>query len=134
MGTVNISIPDDMIAKIDGAIKEMGYASRSEFVRDALRKFLIEAEWISKLAGNVLAVVTMTFNRERRGVSEDINRVQHKYENIVLTTIHNHLGRTCLEVILTRGNVDRIREFAEKLRVMKGVETVKVAVALTFPK
>lgn len=131
MDTVNISIPDDMIAKINGAIKEMGYASRSEFVRDALRKFLIEAEWISKLAR---AVVTMTFNRERRGVSEDINRVQHKYENIVLTTIHNHLGRTCLEVILTRGNIDRIREFAEKLRVMKGVETVKVAVALTFPK
>lgn len=130
MGTVNVSLPDAMIDKIKIIIKEMGYASRSELVRGALRNFFIEEEWISKLTGHVLAVITITFNMERRGVSEEVNRLQHRHENLILTTIHNHLGKTCLEVILTRGDINRIKKFVEELKVIRGVETVKVTGAL----
>ena len=129
MGTINVSLPDEMIEKLDGTVKERQYASRSETVRDALRTFFSELEWMSRLTGTALAVVTMTFNVERRGVFEEISRLQHHYEDIISTTLHNHMHGSCLEVILTRGDITRIRELAERLKVIRGIEVVKVTVA-----
>ncbi len=129
MGTINVSLPNEMIVKLDGMAKEKQYASRSEIVREALRTLFSEAEWSSRLTGTALAVVTITFNIDRRGMFEEISRLQHKYEDIISTTLHNHMRGSCLEVILTRGDIARIKEFAERLRVIRGIEVVRVTVA-----
>jgi len=129
MGTINISLPDEMIEKLDGIVREKQYASRSEIVRDALRSLFSEVEWTSKLTGSALAVVTMTFNVERRGVFEEISRLQHRYEDIISTTLHNHMRGSCLEVVLTRGDIARIRELADRLKAIRGIEVVRVTVA-----
>ena len=129
MSTINISLPKGMVEKIDRIVKEQGYASRSELVRDAVRSFFSEVDWASRLSGVALAVVTMTFNMERRGVFEEISRLQHKYEHIISTTLHNHLGKSCLEVILTRGDINEIRRFTDNLKVIRGIEIVKITVA-----
>lgn len=131
MGTINISLPNEIIDRINSTIKELGYTSRSELIRSALRNFFNESEQMSKLTGNVLAVVTMTFNMEIRGTSEEVNRLEHKYESLVLTMVHNHVGIICLEVLLTRGELKEIKKFAEELKIIRGVETAKVAVALS---
>ena len=129
MGTINISLPDEMIEELDRVVKEQHYASRSEIVRDSLRALFSEVAWTTKLAGAALAVVTMTFNTERRDVFEEINRLQHEYEDIIATVLHNHLSGACLEVILTRGEISRIRELAERLKTIRGIEVVRVTVA-----
>jgi len=129
MGTINVSLPNEMIEKLDGIVKEKQYASRSEIVRDALRTLFSEVEWTSRLTGTALAVVTMAFNVERRGVFEEISRLQHRYEDIISTTLHNHMRGSCLEVILTRGDIARIRELAERLKAIRGMEVVRVTVA-----
>ena len=134
MGTINVSLPDEMIQMISSVTGEMGYASRSELVRSALRHFFVEAEWVSKIKGRVLAVVTMTFNMEIRGTSEEVNRLEHKYEHLILTMIHNHAGKICLEVILAKGDLQETKNFAEELKVIRGVETVRIAVALDYSK
>jgi CopG family nickel-responsive transcriptional regulator len=129
MGTINVSLPDEMIEEINGTLREGHYASRSEIVREALRTLFSEAKWTSRLTGTALAVVTMTFNVERRGVFEEISRLQHRYEDVISTTLHNHMGGSCLEVILTRGDIARIRELAERLKAIRGIELVRVTVA-----
>jgi len=129
MGTINISLPDELIEKLEVMVKEQHYASRSECVRNALRTFFSEVEWSSKIAGTALAVLTIAFNMERRGVFEEISRLQHKYEDIISTTLHNHMRGSCLEVILTKGDINRIRELAERLKAIKDIEVVKVTVA-----
>jgi len=129
MGTINVSLPDEMIEKLDGVVKERQYASRSEIVRDALRTLFSEVEWTSRLTETALAVVTMTFNVERRGVFEEISRLQHRYEDIISTTLHNHMRGSCIEVILTRGDIAKIRELAERLKAIRGIEVVRVTVA-----
>ena len=129
MGTMNVSLPDEMVEEVDAMVREKHYASRSELVRDALRTLFAEVEWMSRFEGQALAVITMTFRAERRGVFEEVSRLQHRYEDVISTTMHNHMGGSCLEVILTRGDVDRIRELAKKLKVIRGIEVVKVTVA-----
>ena len=129
MGTINVSLPDEMIEKLDRIIKERHYASRSETVRDALRTLFREVEWTSRLTGTALAVVTMTFSVKRRGVFEEISRLQHSYEDIISTTLHNHMLGSCIEVVLTRGDIARIRELAQRLKAIRGIEVVRVTVA-----
>jgi len=126
---MNISLPDDMVKGIDEIIEKRGYTSRSELVRSALRDFLVETEWMSQLTGHTLAVVTTAFDTESKGVSDEVNWLQHRYENLILTTIHSHMGSTCLEVILLRGEIREIRKFAEELKDLRGVRKAKVTVA-----
>ena len=128
LGTVNISLPDDMIGKIDAILKQQSYASRSELVRDALRGLFSEVDWISRLGGMTLAVVTMTFNMERRGTLDEIGRIEHRHEHLILTSLHNHMGKTCLEVIITKGDTERIKELIKCLKAIRGVEIVKATV------
>ena len=128
MGTVNISLPDDMVEKIDKIVKEESYASRSELVRDALRGLFSEVGWMSRLGGRALAVVTMTFNIERRGTLDEIGRIEHKYEHQILTSLHNHMEKTCLEVIITKGSTEKIKELIKHLKAVRGVEVVRATV------
>jgi len=128
LGTVNISLPDDMVERIDKIVEEEDYASRSELVRDALRGFFSEVGWLSKLGGMALAVVTLTFNIERRGTLDEIGRIEHRYEHQILTSLHNHVGKTCLEVILTKGSTEKIKELIKLLKAVRGVEVVRTTV------
>jgi len=128
LGTINISLPDDMTEKIDKIIKEENYASRSELVRDALRGFFSEVDWMSRLGGMSLAVVTMTFNIERRGTLDEIGRIEHRYEHLILTSLHNHMEKTCLEIILTKGSTEKLKELIKLLKAVRGVEVVRATV------
>ncbi|MEO5669230.1 MAG: ribbon-helix-helix domain-containing protein, partial [Ramlibacter sp.] len=38
MGTMNISLPDDMKSFIDQQVTERGYGTSSEFLRDLIRR------------------------------------------------------------------------------------------------
>lgn len=125
MGTMNISISDELLAKVDKAIATRGYSSRSEFIRDAIRIFLQEIEWASNVEGNVLGVVATTYDTERRGISDEITKMQHRYEDVIMTTLHNHLHDRCMEIILTKGDVKRVRELTENLRIITGMESVR---------
>lgn len=40
MRTINISLPDSLAQQLDAATAVRGFASRSEFLRDLLRKYL----------------------------------------------------------------------------------------------
>ena len=40
MRTINISLPDSLAQQLDSAATVRGFASRSEFLRDLLRKYL----------------------------------------------------------------------------------------------
>jgi CopG family nickel-responsive transcriptional regulator len=128
LGTVNISLPDDMVEKIDTIVKEENYASRSELVRDALRGLFSEVGWTSKLGGTALAVVTMVFNIERRGTLDEIGHLEHRYEHLIGTSLHNHMGNTCLEVMVTKGAPEKIKELINRLKAVRGVEIVRATV------
>jgi len=128
LGTVNISLPDNMVEKIDKIIKEESYASRSELVRDALRGLFSEVGWMSRLGGMALAVVTMSFNIERRGTLDEIGHIEHRYGHLILTSLHSHMGKTCLEVMLTKGAPEKIKELIKRLKAVRGVEIVRTTV------
>jgi CopG family nickel-responsive transcriptional regulator len=129
MRTLNVSLTDDLIIRIDKMITEKGYATKSEVVRDALRSYFAELDWELSLEGEILAVVAISFRTDRKGIFDVINLLAHRYEEIIATTVHHHLGRSCLEVVLARGAASMIRDFVEELRAVRGIESVRIIAA-----
>ena len=42
--TITFSLPPEMAVRVDGAMKQQG-KSRSEFIRDAVLRYIEECEW-----------------------------------------------------------------------------------------
>ncbi len=129
MRTLNVSLTDELATKIDRMVDEKGYATKSEVVRDALRSYFTELDWELTLSGEILAVVTLSFRIDRKGIFDEISLLAHRHEDIIATTTHHHLGSSCLEVVLVRGVAARVRNFVEELRVVRGIEAVRVIAA-----
>jgi CopG family nickel-responsive transcriptional regulator len=56
-----------------------------------------------------------------------ITEVQHENRGTIQSTLHAHVNDDrCLEVILVRGDGAKLKEIAEKLMALKGVESIKL--------
>ncbi len=121
-----ISIPPDLLTQFDEVCAGKGYASRSEAVRDAIRDYLVAHEWTSgEGAGteDVVGTVTLVYDHETRGVSDELLRQQHEHHGLILSALHVHLdAHNCLEVIVLRGARDVVSSLADLLISQRGVK------------
>jgi len=107
-------------------MKERGYSSRSEAIRDAIRDSLYEYELGRFKKGRVTATITVISEHERHDVDERLMRLRHEHDEIVSGNMHIHLGKTyCLEIFITEGDVNDILNFISKIRAMRGIHQVK---------
>jgi len=107
-------------------MRDKGYSSRSEAIRDGIRDLLAEFE-LSKLEkGKVTATITVISAHERHDVDQRLMRLRHEHDEIVSADMHIHLGREyCLEVFITRGEAEKVLGFISKIRAMRGIQQVK---------
>jgi CopG family nickel-responsive transcriptional regulator len=59
-----VSMADQLLEDFDDLIKKRGYSSRSEAIRDLVRKELVEEEWTDPEA-DVIGTVTLVYDHER---------------------------------------------------------------------
>jgi CopG family nickel-responsive transcriptional regulator len=127
MAIISLSIPDKLIAQIDQAVKEKGYASRSEITRQALRLYLTEDLKIEDINQEAVATVTLIYKEtaDRRRLLE----TQHVHSGLVSTFLHTHIHKGfCLEVIILKGQGDLIRKFIDNLRQNEEIIQIKISV------
>lgn len=116
----SISIEKGLLARVESLAKKSKYANRSEFVRDLLRKQLVEEEW--KGNEEVVGTVTLVYDHATRELSKKLTHLQHHHHDLVLATTHVHLDEhMCAEMVLTKGPAEKIEEMANLLRQQKGV-------------
>ena len=126
MTIISLSIPEKLVTQIDQAIKEKGYASRSEITRQALRQYLTDDLKIEDINGETIATVTLIYK-------ENINRhqlfeTQHIHSDIVTTFLHTHIHQGyCLEVIILKGPANLIKKFIDKLRQNEQIIQTKIS-------
>lgn len=127
MTVVSLSVPDTLLEQVDSMIKERGFASRSEIVRQALRLFLKEDVRIEEIKGETMATITIIY-REKADRTRLLD-AQHVYSGLVSTFLHAHIHEGyCLEVILLKGQAQMIRKFVDTLRSNEQITQMKVAV------
>ena len=116
----SISIEKSLYGTMMKLLDKKGYANRSEFIRDLIRKELVEEEWKSN--EEALGTVTIIFDHHRRQLSERLLDLQHHYHQEILASMHVHLDHhLCVETILVRGKARKIEELSNRLKKEKGV-------------
>jgi len=126
---VSISLTSDLLKKLNTFMKQRGYSSRSEAIRDAIRDLLSEFELSRFETGKVTATITVISEHERHDVDERLTRLRHEHDEIVSSNMHIHLGkRYCLEVFITEGKAEEVLGFISRIRATRGIQQVKYTV------
>lgn len=117
-----VSMEDDLLARFDALIRERGYASRSEAIRDLVRQELIREEWKDPEA-DVVGTVTVVYEHHEHELANTLAELQHQYYGSIVCSTHIHLDpHNCLEVVVLRGPAGRIRTIANVLASTRGVK------------
>ncbi len=120
MAVISVSIPDELLRAIDAAILEMGYSSRSEFIREAIQARLQE----DASSATRRIVVVLSNHRESPGVDQRIMATAYRAAGDLLGLYHQVVDDTrCVTVILL-ANTSASKAVLSRLRKLRGVERV----------
>ncbi len=125
-----ISLDRDLLRQFDRIIKQKGYGSRSEAIRDMVRDLSVQSE----VARNKIMVATLTlvYDHHQPRLSEQLLEAQHHYPGKVLATTHVHLdARHCLEVIMLKGRSSEVQHFSDRILSFRGVKHGKLVMTTT---
>jgi len=128
----SVSLPPTLVKELDEFRRSMQYDSRSKAVHDAIRNFISEYRWMQKKDAEITGAVVMLYYADKPGLLNRIMQVQHKFEDVISSTMHVHLTRNkCLEIIAVKGHAEEVRSLAQELTTKKGIKQLKfTAVAL----
>ena len=128
---IGVSLPKRLLDEFDSIIKTRGYSSRSEAIRDAIRNYIAEYKWLESEKGEIVGVVNVIYDHNVRGISDAIIDLQHEFLENIMTTLHIHLSKDqCLEVILVKGEMEKIKRLVDRISAMRGVLNVKLITAV----
>ncbi len=125
MPVVSISLPDDLVADVDNAIEAGDFRGRSEFLRAALRAYLLDAARPSRQEReHTHGSITITYSHGREA---RISEVRHTFHDVVLSMMHTHCeAELCMDVLIVGGPAARIAQLTESLERMRDVERCRL--------
>lgn len=123
----SVSLEPELLEKFNRMLREKGYASRSEAVRDLIREKIVEEKW--KKGGSVVGSLTLVYDHEVRGVADKLTDLQHLYSNNLVSSMHVHLSeRSCMEILVIKGDASVVKKISEELLSSRGVKHGKLVV------
>lgn len=132
---IGVSLDKKLLSMFDKLIAEQGYQSRSEAIRDLLRRQLSE-ERLQHPKAKAVAAVFLVYDHKSQKLTESLIDLQHTHTLSsslqVISSLHVHLDEhDCLEVIVLRGRVGEINKVAESILSMKGVKLGRINIVAT---
>ncbi|AEI44248.1 nickel-responsive transcriptional regulator NikR [Paenibacillus mucilaginosus] len=123
-----VSMPDELVKQFDQYITEQGYTNRSEAIRDLVRRVLLEPSALQG-AQTVAGTIVMVYDHHMTDLPLYLMELQHDYHHDIISTMHVHLNHDqCMEVIVVRGVLSRLRELHQRIQVQKGVLYAELSV------
>jgi len=118
----SVSIETALLRAFDNYLRQAGYTTRSEGIRDLIRARIVEKEWQDPSA-EVVGIITLVYDHHKRELTDKLTDLQHKFLKEIISTTHIHLDRhNCLEVVIVRGRANRISKIANTLISTTGVK------------
>ncbi len=122
-----VSAEQDLVARFDDLLRNRGYRTRSEALRDLMRQDLVNAAWENPGA-EVFGTVTIMFDHHAHGLAHTLAELQHEYCDAIVCTTHVHVdAHQCLEVVIVKGQSGVVRRIADALIAAKGVKHGQLA-------
>ncbi|MFQ5684146.1 MAG: nickel-responsive transcriptional regulator NikR [Candidatus Binatia bacterium] len=123
-----VSLEEGLLHAFDQSIEQLGYANRSEAIRDLIRDHLVQKR-VARGEGEIVGVVSLVYDHRTHRLGDVLADLQHRANVTVNASMHIHLDENnCLEVIVIRGEVDKVHAVAGKLMATKGVQNGKLVI------
>ena len=117
---IGVSLEGPLLKELDALVREKGYASRSEALRELIRMGLVQRRVETK--GDIVGTITIVYRHDVGMVTHRILHRQHDFLGTIRATAHTHLSEeTCLEVLIVEGDASEVAELGDRLRTVKGV-------------
>jgi CopG family nickel-responsive transcriptional regulator len=124
---MTISMDDDLARLFDGFMRQRGYESRSEAIRDLLRGELGRESIAKGASAHCIAALSYVFNHHERQLASRLAVLQHEHHDLTVSSQHVHLDHDdCIESVFLRGPTELVAKFAESIVAEKGIRHGKV--------
>jgi CopG family transcriptional regulator, nickel-responsive regulator len=122
MERITMSVDEKLAKDFDALIAKRGYTSRSEAMRDLLRRE-IEANRVAyERQSYCVANLSYIYNHHERELAERLTEAQHAHHDLVVAAMHVHLDHEqCLESVILKGPTAAVRSFANRMQAERGV-------------
>jgi CopG family nickel-responsive transcriptional regulator len=127
MERFTISLDDKLAHEFDHWIATLGYANRSEAVRDLFRAELERTRQATRQSVYCIACLSYVYNHHERDLTERLTGLQHAHHELTISSMHAHLDHDhCLETVILKGKTEAVQRFADAVCAERGVHHGKV--------
>ncbi len=133
---ISVSLPEKTARQLDNLVKEKGYPSRSELVREAVRGLIKADQRLADLEGDIDGVIILLYDHK---ASREVSDVRHANMHLIKSFMHTdftdhtcsvHEGACkCCEVLLFSGDAEEVRNVHDAFRTTKHVDESLVFLA-----
>lgn len=119
---ITISVDDDLALTFDALIRDRGYQSRSEAVRDIVRDAIERWREETGSGDHCVANLSYVYDRRVRALAQRLSDMQHSHHDLVAATTlvrldHHH----SFESVILKGPTATVKAFADQVRAERGV-------------
>lgn len=118
MVVISVSISGDKLKEFDEVVKKLGFSSRSDAIRNALHRFVIQHRWIDDIDKTLPFITTIVYPYKRENAVHDS---LHEFNDIIITATHTHFGDRCVEWVILRGDNEKLKQFIQRISAIKDV-------------
>lgn len=127
LARIGVSLPENLLERFDEIITKRGYSSRSEGIRDAIRGYIRYYAWMSEVEGERVGTISLVYDHNQRGLVNSLLDIEHEFTDIIRSSIHIHINHDmCMEVLMVRGEGQKVKAVTEKIMTLRGVKHVKL--------
>ncbi len=129
MERITMSIDEGLAHEFDALIARRGYTSRSEAMRDLLRRELELNRATTDGDSWCVANLSYVYNHHQRDLTERLTEAQHAHHDLVVASTHVHLDHdNCLETVILKGRTATVRALAQRIEAERGVRHAQLNV------
>ncbi|OGS57266.1 MAG: hypothetical protein A3K60_06270 [Euryarchaeota archaeon RBG_19FT_COMBO_56_21] len=118
MVVFSISMGSKELKDFDETWKALGYASRSDAIRNAVHKFAAQNKWTKITSESEHFLISIVYESKKK---HNVHEVMHDFADVIHSSMHTHFNDTCVEQLVLRGDTGRVQEMLGHLASLKEV-------------
>jgi CopG family nickel-responsive transcriptional regulator len=129
MTVISVSLTNDLLDRLDEFVEKLGYSSRSEALRLAIRDSLNQYSLQRMNKGPVMSTVTIISESHQTTSHVGLIDLRNGYDEMIFGNMHLHIeGGFCIEIFLVKGDSDMVMDFVSRSKAIRGVMEVKYTI------
>jgi CopG family nickel-responsive transcriptional regulator len=124
---MGIALPDNLLTHFDELLINNGHSSRSDAIRDAIRRYIQYHDWMNDVKGERVGILTIVYNPLKTGLPTIIEKILFESNEIFLSSLRVSINSDYyLRIMVLRGEGEHLVKLTEKLSAQRGVIHVKL--------